>query len=299
MKKLLAMILCVVMVLSLAPAAFAYNAADTSEYIGNVEENADGWYGVAVNKEAIDDLKDAMNDMFMALATNQTVFGTAKNLHDMANGLATSLFEGIDSIDLSDFNDALVEVDHDDLVANTRGYLKSIIGAYVNDYVLDRKAAWYDEDDKTIDYENYLKIYAKGVEKSLGSAKAQKGIEALVYSLAALKLADAVDDEFDNLKDAMIDWNDYGSKWAEFGWPLYGDAAANAFADLWALDGANNYTPVFVPELLGLSADDITTLADVIGADGNAAAAFAADDEIQWSEFAPAAAEGDAEGGEG
>ena len=287
MKKLLALVLCVMLFVSIIPtSAFAYNSASAdSKYIGDAETLADGWYPVATNKDAIDDLKDAMEDMFLALATNQTVFGTAKNLHDMANSLADSLFAGVDSIDLSDFNAALVEVDHDDLVANTRGYLKSLIGAYVNDYVLDRKAAWYDEDDKTIDYENYLKVYAKGVEKSLTSAKAQKGIEALIYSLAALKLADAVDDEFDDLKDAMIDWNDYGSKWAEFGWPLYGDAAASAFADLWAFDGQNSKTPVLVPEYLGLDADDISTLADVIGAKpaaGGAAAAAAAE-PIAWS----------------
>jgi len=293
MKKLLALVLCVMLFVSIIPtSAFAYNSSSAnSKYIGDAETLADGWYPVATNKDAIDDLKDAMEDMFLALATNQTVFGTAKTLHDMANGLADSLFAGVDSIELNGFK----EVEHDDLVANTRGYLKSIIGDYVTDYVNDRQAAWLELDDagnpEGIDYENYLKIYAKGVEKSLTSAKAQKGIEALIYSLAALKLADSVEDEFDDLKDAMIDWNDYGSKWAEFGWPLYGDAAASAFADLWAFNGQNSKTPVLVPEYLGLDADDISTLADVIGAESAAAAggaaggaaAAAGNSSIAWS----------------
>jgi len=263
MKKLLALVLCVMLFVSIVPtSAFAYNAATAqSKYIGaDSGTNADGWYGVKTNKDAIDDLKDAIDGMFGALAANQTVFSTAKSLHDITNSMATAMFADVEDITLPGFK----TVDHDDLVSATRGYLKSILGAYVNDYVMDRKDAWYDADDETIDTAKYMKIYTDGVTKSLTSSKAQKGIEALVYSLAALKVADSVNDELGDMRDAMIDWNDYGSKWAEFGWDFYGPNAAGALSDLWA----KGVTPVLVPGS-SLTENDILTIADVIGAEAS------------------------------
>ena len=62
MKKLLALVLCVMMFVAIIPSsAFAYNKASSgSAYIGNTDDNADGWYDVKKNKDAIDDLKDAI-----------------------------------------------------------------------------------------------------------------------------------------------------------------------------------------------------------------------------------------------
>ena len=202
MKKLLAMILCVAMVLSIAPAAFA------DPGVGSAES---GWASKTVNSNAIDNLKDSINSMYAALAVNQTVFGTAKAMHDLTDGMVKALFADTDSVDFGDH-----VVYHDDLVANARAYLKGIIGGEINNYIDKRIDAMTDADGN-VDAEDYLKLYTKAVSNALTSAKAQKGFEAFYYAIAVAKIADDLGDALDDLYDEMVDWNDFGSKWAEFG----------------------------------------------------------------------------------
>ena len=202
MKKLLAMILCVAMVLSIAPAAFADAGVGSHE---------SGWAAKTVNSNAIDNLKDSIASMYAVLAVDQTVFGTAKAMHDLTDGMVKALFADTDSAEI-----AGVTVYHDDLVANARAYLKGIIGGEINAYIAKRLPAMTD-DNGNVDAEDYLKLYTTAVSNALTSSKAQKGFEAFYYAIAVAKIADDLGDELSDLKDAMVDWNDFGSKWAEFG----------------------------------------------------------------------------------
>jgi hypothetical protein len=157
MKKLLALVLCVVMVLSLAPAAFATDSRTEAQKgwnpdwkVGGTHNDAKaGWYSSQTNKNAIDDLNDAIDDMYNALAANQTVFSTAKGMHSLADGLAKGLLADVDDFTYKVYDPATktyIEhtVDHDDLVDNSRAFLKAVIGTHITDYMNDRSGRWID-----------------------------------------------------------------------------------------------------------------------------------------------------------
>jgi hypothetical protein len=151
-------------------------------------------------------------ELFRTQLFNQTVFGTAKAMHDLTDGMVKALFADTDSATI-----AGVTVYHDDLVANARAYLKGILGGEINKYIATRLPAMTDPATGNVDAEDYLKLYTKAVSNALTSSKAQKGFEAFYYAIAVAKIADDLQDELDDLYDEMVDWNDFGSKWAEFG----------------------------------------------------------------------------------
>ena len=78
MKKLLALILCVAMVLSLAPAAFAAGTTG-GKVIEDPVEYAPKWAGTGASKKAIEDLNKDINAMYTAIAADQAVFGTVSS----------------------------------------------------------------------------------------------------------------------------------------------------------------------------------------------------------------------------
>jgi len=216
MKKLLALILCVMLFVSVIPtAAFA---AD----VGVGDES--GWAASKINTKAVSNMKDDIASMYAALAVNQTVFGTAKVMHDLADGMVKALFADTESVEFKDGH----TVAHDDLVTKARAYLKGIIGGEINSYIAKRLPAMTDENNQ-VDAEDYLKLYTKAVSNALTSSKAQKGFEAFVYAIATANIADSINDQFDDLYDAMVDWNDFGNKWGEFGFA----GEVPDFSNLW------------------------------------------------------------------
>ena len=74
MKKLLALILCVMLFVALIPS------------------NAFAWEDKAVSNTAIKEAEKSIKNMYTAIAADELVFGTAKSLHDLFDGMATSLF---------------------------------------------------------------------------------------------------------------------------------------------------------------------------------------------------------------
>ena len=86
MKKLLALLLCVMLFAAVIP---------TNAFAGTT---ATGWADKAVSNTAVKEAQKSIKGMYTAIATDEFVFGTAKSLHDFADGLASSLFEGVDKI---------------------------------------------------------------------------------------------------------------------------------------------------------------------------------------------------------
>ena len=66
-----------------------------------------------------------------------------------------------------------------------------------------------------VDPEKYLNVFVAAVNDAVGSEKAQKGLQAFVYDLYAIKTMYAVKDQAEDLQDAIKDWG--SSKWNEFG----------------------------------------------------------------------------------
>ena len=212
MKKLLALILCVMLFVSVIPTA-AFAATITVSAGGTtVVGSKSGWADKSVSKDAAKAARDAIEAMYTAIAVDQTVFNSAKAMYDFSDGLAKSLFANTESA-----TNGTKTVYHDDLVANTRKFLNSIIGGAITT-TLNEKAATYtsynaDGTVKGYDPAKYMKAYAEAASKALGSEKAQKGIEAVALALMA---ASVQSDMVDRLKDMAIDIADWG-KWSEFG----------------------------------------------------------------------------------
>jgi hypothetical protein len=210
MKKLLALILCVMMFVAIIPtAAFAESIS------GGVVPSNSGWNDKQASVQAIKDLKDDMKAMYFAITADQTVFGVAKAYHDLADGLAKNLFDGVESVKATDGEGNTLTIYHDDLVDNVRVFIKQTIGAEIMKELDANKNGWYDADNGTYNPEKYLKAFSDAATKAVNSAKAQKGLESLVWGLAALKAQKAVNDAGETLYYDMVDWG--MDKYNEFG----------------------------------------------------------------------------------
>jgi hypothetical protein len=210
MKKLLAMILCVVMVLSLAPMAFA----DASGTTGGLADDYtyDRWpsYMSTVDaKRTITDLGKDMKAMYYAITADETVFGAAQGIYSMTDSLAKELLKDVEKFTTPSGR----EIYQEDLIANVRKGLNHIIGNEISNYMNDRISAYTDSTGH-VQPEKYLNTFIAALNSTLSSAKGQKNIEALIYGLAALNLQKSVNDRADDLYDAIIDWD----HWKEFYW---------------------------------------------------------------------------------
>lgn len=212
MKKLLALILCVVMVMSLAPAAFAAGTVGVPATSGSTDIDPQ-FQSVASAKKAISDINDDMKAMYYAIVADQTVFGTAKTIYDFSNGLATELLKDVASAKNGVTGNTVY---NEDLTANVRKYLNATLSDEIAMYMNKRQDA-FTNGDGFIQPDKYLKVFADAVSSTLGSEKAQKNIEAIVYGLAALKLQKSVNDQADDLYDAIDAWDHWGEFEGAFG----------------------------------------------------------------------------------
>ena len=197
MKKLLALFLCVMMFVAIIPT------------------NAFAWEDKAVSNTAVKEAEKSIKNMYTAIATDELVFGTAKSLHDLFDGVAKSIFDGVDSMDNKLLPDAeggmfvgnLKTVYHDDLVDNTRAYLKNVVGDAIADYISKRVDVFKSGSiNGGVDPEKYLNVFVAAVNDAVSSEKAQAGLQAFIYDIYALKVRAARLDAFDDLADGFEDW---------------------------------------------------------------------------------------------
>jgi hypothetical protein len=209
MKKLLALILCVMMFVAVIPtAAFAEGTTGgTARRFANdmVPNYLDK--GVAAN--AITDLNKDLTALYTATVANETVFGSAKAIYDFTNGLATDLLKDTEKIKFPDGT----TIYNEDLTANLRKALNHIIGNEVRNYMNDRVDA-YTNTSGRIQPDKYLKVFAKALNNALASETAQKNIEELVLEIAVMNAQKNANDKADDLYDAIVDWD----HWNEFNW---------------------------------------------------------------------------------
>ena len=213
MKKLLALILCVAMVMSLAPAAFA--AGTTGGEYNDDEEYVRGphYASAGVAKKTVTDLTKDMKAMYYAIAADEAVFGTAKGIYDMTDSLAKELLKDTDKFTYYDVLGVKHTIYQEDLIDNVRSGFNHIIGNEIANY-LTKHSGSFTDDDNHIKPEKYMNTFVKAVNEALTSNKAQKNIQALVYGLAALNLQKSVNDRADDLYDEIVEWD----HWKEFYW---------------------------------------------------------------------------------
>ena len=254
MKKLLALILCVAMVLSLAPAAFAAGTTG-GKVIEDPVEYAPKWAGTGASKKAIEDLNKDINAMYTAIAADQAVFGTVKSIYDMTDSLAKGLFDGIESAKKADGT----KVYNDDLTKNTRKYLNAVIGNEIANYLNSHQGA-YTNDKGNIKPAEYMNTFVTAVNKAVSSEKAQKNIAAIIYGITALKVQTDVNDKADDLYTDIKDWG--LDKFQEFG--LIGGNLTQWTVD----DPKDNYVQAWLP------ANDVLIATGSEATSSDAAAAY-------------------------
>jgi uncharacterized protein YxeA len=155
MKKLLALILCVMLFVSVIPtSAFAYTATVGGAVNQNTQTYVDATTGKVVKEEAVDltpkyqsttnarraveNLGKDINAMYTALAADQTVFGTAQSIYDMTDTLSKDLLKGIGSFKYFDAKGIQHEVYEEDLATNVRKGLNLVIGNTITNYMNER-----------------------------------------------------------------------------------------------------------------------------------------------------------------
>jgi len=209
MKKLLALILCVMMFVAVIPTA-AFAAGTTGGVVNGIPEERNPKYvDLAVAKKAIKDLNDDMKALYTAYATDEVVFGSAKTIYDLTNGMAKQLLKDTESVKFADGT----KIYQEDLIANVRKGLNHIIGNEITNYMNERIDT-FTNTAGNVQPEKYLNTYVKALNNALTSEKAQKNIEALVYGLATLSLQQSMNDKADDLYADIKAWD----HWNEFNW---------------------------------------------------------------------------------
>lgn len=145
MKKLLAMVLCVVMVLSLAPMAFADNTiiVNTRTATGTNPPPATLMDTGNANK-AISHAKSNIEYMYGTLAADTAVFETIKSVDSIVTNLATSMFDGVDG--------TIFGVPASTVKDNSKVVMRDVLGTAIISYLEDHKG----------NFTSYSKSYAAG-----------------------------------------------------------------------------------------------------------------------------------------
>jgi hypothetical protein len=220
MKKLLALILCVVMVLSFSATAFAAGTTggEAEPFVDEDGYLMDRWpayMSAAAAKKTVTDLGKDIKAMYTAIAADEAVFATAKGIYSMTDSLANELLKDIEKVTFLDENGVKYNVYNEDLVSNVRKGLNHIIGDEIANYLNDRVDA-FTNSDGNVQPEKYLNTFVKAVNNAFTSTKGQKNIEALVYGLAALNTQIKVNERADDLYNDITEWD----HWKEFYWTI-------------------------------------------------------------------------------
>lgn len=270
MKKLLALILCVAMVMSFSATAFAAGTTGGEYNYDEEYEREPSYISAGAAKKAVSDLTKDMKAMYYAIAADEAVFGTAKGIYDMTNSMAKDLLKDTDKLTYwaPDPKDPTKMVKHtiyqEDLIDNVRSGFNHIIGDEIANY-LTKHSGSFTDDDNHIKPEKYMNTFVKAVNEALTSNKAQKNIQALVYGLAAINLQKSVNDRADDLYDEIVEWD----HWKEFYWTNHKDEKTGKIvADQVTKphDAIDDYTWMWMPT----GADTNTVLAPT-GSDNAAA----------------------------
>ena len=143
MKKLLALVLCVMMFVAVIPtSAFAAQPMATSSA-------SKEWASAYSSNKAISNAKKNIDYIYNTLAADTVVFGTIQSMDDIVVSLAKGLFDGIDDFtydtvkwdaDNNEYVKVQYTVSNDTLVKNAKATLRDVLGGEIADYMGDHFA---------------------------------------------------------------------------------------------------------------------------------------------------------------
>ncbi len=146
MKKLLALVLCVMMFVAIIPtAAFA----DSYQPAPTPATPTDEWPSIYASTKAISNAKKNIEYLYNGLAADNAVFSGIKAMDSFVVDLAKGLFTDVDDFtyyttvwDGTKYVNKKITVSNDTLVKNTKAELRSIIGDSISDYMNDHIASF-------------------------------------------------------------------------------------------------------------------------------------------------------------
>ena len=324
MKKLLALILCVMMFVSvMSTSAFADKAPFSAHY-----DHDTGFLTImpnaAANNKAIKNAKENIEFMYGALAADNAVFGTIKSVDSVVSSIAKDLFKDVEGM-WANGN----YLTGGKLESNTKTVLRDYIGSAIIDYLEDHsskfetastsykanglgltytgkqtlnggyiyvdkagniwgynggwwsapagttiaqaelddggdRVKWtYDADGEVVESTTYkwnpvayANTFADAVNNAFNSKDGASMIQALAYQLYSLKVLDETNDKLDDLRDAIVDWEDGSAILSQY---HFHDSSWNG-----GVDSHLFYDDLFVPYALidnsffpnGIAVDD-------------------------------------------
>jgi len=227
MKKLLALILCVMMFVSIVPtAAFAADKIDTTDQRV--------WAGASQQKKIVDALRNNVEAMYGSYAVDNAVFSSVKTIDGILTDMVDEMLKDYSSNDIargrtttssSDLNDAIV------------AGLRSTVGGSISDYLNKHQNEYYKNDStgrRVFDPAAYAGVYAKAASEALTSEKAVAGIQAFMLYAASRSVFNELALQTRDLRDDIVNWE----HWGDYG---FGDSLTGNNYLTWAV--SNGTTP--------------------------------------------------------
>jgi len=248
MKKLLALILCVMMFVAVIPTAAFADPAVNYTNLDRTETNAKKlWSGAYAASKAVEDMSDAVKAMYGSIAANQGVFNTVVAIDDTVKSIAEGMFEGLDTLTMKASNGTTEKfTTNKQLTDATKNFLKEHVGKEITKYMNEHSSEFTDSKtigtgaaattEKIINPIKYMNTFATAASKAMSSEKAVKNIEALYYVGAFAKAQKEAKDKMEDLYD---DYRAWGGKFSDYGWT---DITANTGWDPYVfLDAQDPY----------------------------------------------------------
>jgi hypothetical protein len=312
MKKLLALVLCVMMFVAIIPtAAFADDPATSTDVVyvaPNFPKAGDSaWPSITASKKAISDAKANIEYVYGALAADTAVFGTIKGMDEVITSLAKGVFADVDGYSYVTKNAAgdkiIVTVGNSTLVDNTKAALRDIIGSSITTYMNKHIG-----DFATVGHNLYTdeamtkKISGTGYVNKSGSAIYTDGESFyIVDANGNYKKYDGAETDIAKIAAAGDAWwgtvveKVYDGEFFKYDPIKYANTFAKAVNDAWASEkGAKGLEALMYNLYLAKAADEINDkmddLADEIavweGTDNLLAAYGFNDGALLWTPYA-------------
>ena len=222
MKKLLALILCVMMFVAVIPtAAFAVSLPT-----GWVPTTAAGsayypqWASEYSAKKAVEAATDNIQALYQTLAADQGVFATVNAIDGVVTGISKEIWKDSDGFTIKDKNGKSVSFSADASEKLTNAFLRTIIGDEIMNYMDNHWSSFATHNTikdangnvireyTKIDPVKYMNAFATAASKAVSSDKAIANIQAVVLAFAAAQQYKDFRDDTDDLAKEIGQWND-------------------------------------------------------------------------------------------
>jgi hypothetical protein len=207
MKKLLALVLCVMMFVSvMSTSAFAATYDTTDQRV---------WKGESQNQKIVNALRTNIENMYGSYAVDNAVYNSIKTI----DGIIKDLVDGaLKDYTTSPFN----KKDNEGLTSSSTlndailAGLRSTIGGQISDYLNKHYNEYYSYDSaghRVFNPSAYAGVYSKAATEALTSSKAVAGIQAYMLYAMQRSAFNTVANMANDLRNDINGWD----HWADYG----------------------------------------------------------------------------------